>query len=311
MLAASGKGWKKREPRKLFAANTRLAKNTGTLHLAREGQRNGDARVIGIGRRVVLCILTIGCCTVPAETPVAVFPINQQSIAQMRNSHALASVEVNDPVYQRKQRYQGFWLGDLLNSGHAGHPETDLYVRFRCKDGYLPIMPLTRALGAKGFIAIRDANAPQGEDWQRLPGSEASASPTPGYIVWLSPPGDPEQYPWPYQVVAIELVTSSDALAGLVADGSKPGRELFVTHCLKCHAIDGVGGTLGPELNSPCSVTEYWNPRLLRRFITNAASIRSGTKMPSFDSLRETDVQSILEYLQTMATHKKPGTACP
>ena len=37
--------------------------------------------------------------------------------------------------------------------------------------------------------------------------------------------------------------------------GSKPAHELFVTHCLKCHAINGVGATFGPELDSPCSVT--------------------------------------------------------
>jgi mono/diheme cytochrome c family protein len=112
-------------------------------------------------------------------------------------------------------------------------------------------------------------------------------------------------------MVAIELISSSDALAGLDAGGSKPGHELFVTHCLKCHSINGVGGTLGPELNSPCSVTEYWNGRLLSRFIRNAGSIRAGTKMPTFDSLTEKDVQVIVEYLRSMAGHKKPGAACP
>ncbi len=250
------------------------------------------------------------CAAVPG-TPLAVFPINQESIAQFRKQHPLASAEVNDPVYKRKQRYQGLWLHDVLKDMRLeGHPESDVYVRFRCKDGYLPIMPLARAMGSNGLIAIRDANAPQGKDWQQLPGSGTSSTPGPSYIVWLSPPGDPDEYPWPYQVVAIELISSSDALAGLDPDGSKPGRELFTTHCLKCHAINGVGGTLGPELNSPCSVTEYWNPRLLSRFIANASSIRSGTRMPNFASLPEKDIRAILEYLQFMAGRKKPGAAC-
>jgi mono/diheme cytochrome c family protein len=112
-------------------------------------------------------------------------------------------------------------------------------------------------------------------------------------------------------MIAIELVSSSDALAGLDPRGSKAGQELFVIHCLKCHAINGVGGTLGPELNSPCSVTEYWNPRLLSRFIANAGSVRAGTRMPNFDSLPQKDIQVIIEYLQSMASHKKPGAACP
>ncbi len=160
------------------------------------------------------------------------------------------------------------------------------------------------------MIAIRDANAPESQDWQALPGSGILTL-APSYLVWVSLPSGPEEYPWPYQMVAIELVTSSDALAGLGLDGLKPGRELFVAHCLKCHAINGVGGTFGPELNSPCSVTEYWNPRLLSRFIVNAGSIRDGTKMPKFDSLPTKDIQAIIQYLHSMAGHNHPGAACP
>lgn len=265
-----------------------------------------------LARTAVMCLLTVGSCAAAAGTPLAVFPINEESIAQLRKQHPLASAEVNDPVYKRTQRYEGLWLRDVLKDlSRGGHAESDVYVRFRCKDGYLPMMPLARAIGGKGLIAIRDANAPQGEDWQPLPASETSSTLAPSYLVWISPPGDPDEYPWPYQMVAIELVSSSDALAGLDSEGSKPGHELFVMHCLKCHAINGVGGTLGPELNSPCSVTEYWNSRLLSRFIAKPGSIRTGTKMPNFDSLPETDIHVLVEYLQSMAGHKKPGAACP
>ena len=266
----------------------------------------------GIDRIAVMCLLTVGWCATAASAPLAVFPINDESIAQMRKQHPLASADVNDPVYQRMQRYQGLWLGDVLKDLSRGHgPETDLYVRFRCKDGYLPVMPLARAMGSKGLIAIRDANAPQGKNWQPLPGSGAASTLAPSYLVWVSPPGGPEEYPWPYQMVAVELVSSSDLLAGLNPDSSKPGYDLFVLHCLKCHAINGVGGAFGPELNSPCSVTEYWNPRLLSHFIAKASSVRTGTKMPDFDSLPEKDIQAMVEYLQSMASHKKPGSVCP
>lgn len=262
-------------------------------------------------RIAVVCLLTVGWRTAEAGTPTAVLPIDAKSIAQMRKQYPLASVEVNDPVYKRKQRYQGFRLRDVLKDLTGGHPETDLYVRFRCSDGYLPIMPLARAMAGKGLIAIRDVNAPPGKDWQPLPGNETSSTPTPSYLVWVSPPGDPDEYPWPYRLVDIELVSSSEALAGLDPDSSSPGRTLFVTHCLKCHAINGIGGTFGPELNSLCSVTEYWNPRLLNLFIANAGSVRAGTRMPTFNLLGKKDVQEIVEYLHSMAAHKKPGAGCP
>jgi mono/diheme cytochrome c family protein len=260
----------------------------------------------------MICLPMVGWCAALPGAPLAVFPINEESIAHLRKQHPLASVEVDDPVYKRKQRYQGFWLRDVLKDlDSGGHAKTDVYVRFRCKDGYLPIMPLARAVQAKGLIAIRDANAAQGADWQPAPGSGTFSTPAPSYLVWVSPPGGPDEYPWPYQMDAIELVSSSEALAGLDPGGSKPGQALFVTHCLKCHAVNGVGGTFGPELNSPCGVTEYWNPRLLRQFIMNAGSVRAGTRMPNFDSLPAKDIQLIIEYLHFMAGHKKPGAVCP
>jgi mono/diheme cytochrome c family protein len=266
----------------------------------------------GAVRAALICELALAFSALVTGAPIAVFPVNEQSIAQVEKQHQAASAEVDDPVYKRKERYQGVWLRDVLKDlGHGGHPESETYVRFRCRDGYAPMMPLTRALGAKGLVAFRDMAASPGEKWRPLPGGENSATPAPSYLVWVSPPGDPEQYPWPYQMVAIELVSSSEALAGLAPGNSKPGQELFVAHCLKCHSINGVGGTLGPELNSPCSVTEYWNPRLLRRFIAKASSVRHGTRMPDFDTLPDKDIEALVDYLHSMAGHKSSGAACP
>ncbi len=105
----------------------------------------------GVTQIAMMCLPLLGSCAAVAGTLVAVFPITEESIMQMRKQHPLASAEVNDPLYQRKQRYQGLWLRDVLNNlGRRGHSETELYVRFRCKDGYLPIMPLLARSAAMG-----------------------------------------------------------------------------------------------------------------------------------------------------------------
>ena len=266
----------------------------------------------GIVRIAAMGALAGAWCAASAEPPLAVLSINKEWIAQIRQ-HPLATAEVNDPVYKHTQRYQGIWLRDALKLlGSGGRPESDLYVRFRCRDGYSPIIPLSRALAGKALIAIRDLNASPGEDWQPVRTSDGERStPAPSYLVWATPADGPEEYPWPYQMIAIELVTGSEALANVVPDASKRGYELFVTHCLNCHSINGVGGTFGPDLNSPCSVTEYWNPGFLSRFIASAASIRAGTRMPDFRSLTGKDIQAIVGYLRDVAGHKKPGSVCP
>jgi hypothetical protein len=113
----------------------------------------------GAARIAVMCLrrsagkrqaLTMGWCAAGTGAPLAVFSINEESIAQMRKQHPLASAEVNDPVCKTEAAISRFWLRDVLKDlGQGGHPETDAYVRFRCKDGYLPIMPMARAMGGK------------------------------------------------------------------------------------------------------------------------------------------------------------------
>jgi len=253
----------------------------------------------------LISVLIPFCRAAAAAAPLALLPINAESVAQMRKRHSPASATVDDPVYHRKQRYEGFWLRDLLQDlSYQGHPQSGVYVRFRCKDGYLPIMPLSRAMSGGGLVAIRDLDAPPGQEWQTTPVNGTPSTPAPSYLVWAPPAGDIEQYPWPYQMVAIELVTTADALGEGVSG-------LFVEHCLKCHAINGAGGTFGPELNSPCSVTEYWNPGFLSRFIADAPSIRAGTRMPDFRALSASDIQAIVAYLRYMAGHKRAGAVCP
>ncbi|MGO4818602.1 c-type cytochrome [Flavobacterium sp. W22_SRS_FP1] len=85
---------------------------------------------------------------------------------------------------------------------------------------------------------------------------------------------------------------------------AKIGFALFDKNCISCHAINKIGGSMGPELNYPKSVTEYWDQEQLKKFIKNPASFRNGVKMPTIPNLTEKKIESIVYYLNYMANHK-------
>jgi len=60
---------------------------------------------------------------------------------------------------------------------------------------------------------------------------------------------------------------------------------------------------MGPELNFPKNVTEYWDNNQLKAFIKNPASFRNNVKMPTLN-LSENEIEYITNYLQYMSKHK-------
>ena len=92
-----------------------------------------------------------------------------------------------------------------------------------------------------------------------------------------------------------ELTENKDAEAG---------SKLFEEHCLRCHAVNRLGGRVGPELNVPMNITEYRDRKILRQFIKNPQAFRH-TAMPAHDFLSDEERELILDYLVFMKDHKK------
>ncbi|MFT4639418.1 MAG: cytochrome c2 [Verrucomicrobiales bacterium] len=65
----------------------------------------------------------------------------------------------------------------------------------------------------------------------------------------------------------------------------RKGFDLFRKNCMVCHAIDGSGGTMGPELHSPRNVTEYWKEEMIPAFVKKPQSFRHNAKMPPMGHL--------------------------
>ena len=83
--------------------------------------------------------------------------------------------------------------------------------------------------------------------------------------------------------------------AGADAQGTSGGRLLFSSNgCTACHRIDGIGGSVGPDLSHiGSSKTSSW----ITAQITDPASHNPKTVMPSFKSLPAAQVDALVRYL--------------
>ena len=215
----------------------------------------------------------------------------------------------NDPVYHKEKKYKA------VSASHLIQNEIDLTkfdpkntkIVFECVDGYKPEMPLQLFLKANPYLAFEDVDAPKGKKWEAIikDGNEMNAEPF--YIVYPSVSEKDSRYKWPYNLVKIYLEPlnkSTIELYPLKNRKLQSGYNLFKNQCLTCHSINGIGGTMGPELNYPKSVTEYWKENELVDYIVNPASFRNKVKMPTLGITKQQS-QEIVDYLKYMSENKK------
>jgi cytochrome c2 len=264
-----------------------------------------------------LIILSFFSCNQKKEQKVAVKSSSQLEIKldllDLQKSNKLGKDTVitiiNDPVYHKAKKYKA------VNAVAVIKTEIDLTkldpkntkIVFECIDGYKPEMPLELFLNAKPYLAFQDLDAPKGTNWEPIvkDGNEMNAAPF--YIVYSSVSEKDTRYKWPYNLVKIYLEPvnkSTLELYPLKNRKLESGYTLFKNQCLTCHGINGIGGTMGPELNCPKSVTEYWNENELVDYIVNPASFRHKVKMPTLGITKQQS-QEIVDYLKYMSENKK------
>ena len=230
------------------------------------------------------------------------------TLADLKRKLKTATLTVNDLTYGgHKKTYEGFWLEDLLALAGVDASSGD-EIWFRCADGYTPTMPLANLGKQKGLVAFREKGAPGG--WEKVRQGKTLISPAPYYLVWDT---DQDSYPWPYQLVGIEVVSFKEKFDRIFPAGEEPttavyrGFEHFRARCLRCHSLNLQGGDVGPELNVPKNITEYWDEKVLVQFIKNPGDFRARSKMPPSPQLTDQDLQDLLSYLRWIRERKRPS----
>lgn len=207
-----------------------------------------------------------------------------------------------DPVFHMRKRFEAVPVEDVLERIplYASTKPDELEVVFECEDGYHPTMPLPLLLKSKAWLGVRDLDAPAGQEWTTLQKGAETKKIAPFYLFYTNVSGDDPAYKWPYNLVRIRLVKNAERREALLPDSTAAkGYALFKLHCQTCHSVNGLGGTLGPELNRPRSVTEYWKEDELKAFIANPASFRDRVKMPQL-ALEKEEIEEIVGYLRYM-----------
>jgi cytochrome c2 len=215
---------------------------------------------------------------------------------------------INDPVYHKTKKYNAVNALLLLKT-EIDLSKVDIkntLIIFECVDGYKPEMSLELFLKSNAFLAFKDVDAPKDSNWETIVknGNEMNADPF--YLVYTSTPKDNQEYKWPYNVIKFRLESKNKNIEALrPKDDQKAmkGFALYQKHCITCHAINGIGGEMGPELNYPKSVTEYWKENELVDYIIDPASFRHKVKMPTL-GINKQQSEEIVYYLKYMSKKK-------
>lgn len=237
------------------------------------------------------------------------------SKAELRAACGELTVEVDDAYYREPRRYRACPLGAVLREGFgSADAVAGEDVQLRALDGYTRAVVGDQLLERGAFLAFEDADRAAAGQGGFDPIDRRQVDPAPFYLVWQGEGrDDPTLWPWPFQLATIDVTPFARRFPHVVPPGVAAGSpevrgfELFRRSCIACHAINGEGGKVGPDLNVPRSIVDYRPEAQIKAFVRDPASFRY-TTMPPHPNFSDADLEDLVTYLRHMSRHRHdPG----
>lgn len=146
-------------------------------------------------------------------------------------------------------------------------------------------------IGATGIkAAVLTPEVVFADSFRKMPNlglTEAEANDLVAFLEWT---GNIDNHDWPPQD-SPEKRVEKRLIAGFAVS---PGAAAFQSKCIRCHAIGGSGGSLGPALDS---VGDKYDAAAIARYAANPASVDPASKMPPFTDASPDDLKAIGDFL--------------
>lgn len=259
----------------------------------------------------VLIKLAILVCTIK---PSACFSQSSVRLTDPEVAHELSHIATkeistkNDPIYHDTRHYEGYEIEGFLNwlSTRASLPLTEAVVTFIATDGYRSRHQVKDLPKRLGILAYKEQNSAS-RSFSDSKHGKVPFNPGPYALVWEGSYSDTDHLPTPWSIV--EVLLERDSLPQELIPNNKSanvlrGLTVWREQCSRCHSLNKVGGAVGPELNVPVNITEFWPRERILQMIENPASLRWGSAMPSFAWLPSSDREAVLKYLEAMREAK-------